>query len=60
MARQKSIFKIYVECITDTMYTAEKGKKLLLASVTSKGNTYTCIQALKEVYKPQYWKMTIE
>ena len=60
MARQKTKFKIYAECITDGFSQSRKGDKYLLATVTSKGNAYTCMMALKNTYNDPHWRMTLE
>ena len=58
---KKVNFKIYLECIKDNAsFSMQKGDKTLLATVKSKGNTFCCLKALKQVYKEEYWKLSVE
>jgi len=51
--REKTYYKIYLTVL-------ETKEKILLATIRSKGNTYTCLQALKNTYPIEKFTLTVE
>ena len=40
--------------------TCNVGEVLVLAKVSSSGNAYVCAKALSQIYKPEYFKISIK
>lgn len=56
----KKWYTITVECIGFQPCSSCKiGEVLILAKVVSRGNAYTCADALSQVYKPKYFKIRV-
>lgn len=56
----KKWYTITAECIKwQPCSDCKIGEVLTLAKVVSKGNAYTCANALSQVYKPEYFKIRV-
>ena len=54
MARKK-YYRIYAECVKESSsFTSRLGEVTELARVTSKGNAWVCMEALKQIYGPYF------
>lgn len=51
--REKINYKIFLTVL-------ETKEKTLIATIRSKGNTYTCLQALKNTYPIERFLLTVE
>lgn len=56
----KKWWTVVAECIKfQSCCSCKVGEVLVLAKVSSKGNAYTCANALCQVYKPEYFKVKV-
>lgn len=56
----KKMYTITAECIKyNSIMSCWVGDVTVLAKVSSRGNAYVCANALKEIYKPEYFKIKI-